>query len=85
MPTTAEEYESMFAINAAACFFIQKAGIRMHDRGKIITILTSLPAAFTGCTPPCWQQSVGGTLPRGTSVNNVATGPMDTPFFSPAE
>ena len=70
MPTTAEEYESMFAINAAACFFIQKAGIRMHDRGKIITILTSLPAAFTGCTPPCWQQSVGGTLraaPRSTT------------------
>ena len=76
----------MFAINAAACFFIQKAGIRMHDRGKIITILTSLPVVFTGLYSTMlaakrrWRH-----FARGTSVNNVATGPMDTPFFSPAE
>jgi hypothetical protein len=39
----------MFAINAkAAYFFIQEAGKRMTDGGKISTIVTSLLAAFTG-------------------------------------
>ncbi len=34
--TTEEEYDSMFAINAkAAYFFIQEAGKRMNDGGKI--------------------------------------------------
>jgi|SRR5581483_7886549 NAD(P)-dependent dehydrogenase (short-subunit alcohol dehydrogenase family) len=41
--TTEEEYDTMFAINAkAAYFFIQEAGKRMNDCGKIIAILTSL-------------------------------------------
>jgi NAD(P)-dependent dehydrogenase (short-subunit alcohol dehydrogenase family) len=94
--TTEEEYDSMFAINAkAAYFFIQEAGKRMHDGGKIITILTSLLAAFTGL----YSTYTGSKAPvehftraaakefgpRGISVNNVAPGPMDTPFFYPAE
>jgi len=94
--TTEEEYDSMFAINAkAAYFFIQEAGKRMHDGGKIITILTSLLAAFTGL----YSTYAGSKAPvehftraaakefgaRGISVNNVAPGPMDTPFFYPAE
>src|SRR5204863_1364014 len=81
--TTEEEYDSMFGINAkAAYFFIQEAGKRMHDGGKIITILTSLLAAFTGL----YSTYAGSKAPvehftraaakefgrRGISVNNVA-------------
>ena len=51
--TTEEEYDSMFDINAkAAYFFIQEAGKRMNDGGKIITILTSLLAASRASIPP---------------------------------
>lgn len=94
--TTEEEYDSMFAINSkAAYFFIQEAGKRMNEGGKVITILTSLLAAFTGL-----YSSYAGSkapvehftraaakefAPRGVSVNNIAPGPMDTPFFYPAE
>ena len=94
--TSEAEYDSMFAINSkAAYFFIQEAGKRMNDGGKIITIVTSLLAAFTGL-----YSSYAGSKapvehftraaakefgPRGISVNNVAPGPMDTPFFYPAE
>ena len=43
-----DEYDSMFDINAkAAFFFIQQAGKRLKDHGKIISIGTSLQAAFT--------------------------------------
>jgi NAD(P)-dependent dehydrogenase (short-subunit alcohol dehydrogenase family) len=46
--TTEDEYDSMFAINSkAAYFFIQEAGKQLADGGKIITIVTSLLAAFT--------------------------------------
>ena len=94
--TTEEDYDSMFAVNAkAAYFFIREAGKRMNDGGRIITILTSLLAAFTGL----YSTYAGSKAPvehftraaakefgpRGISVNNVAPGPMDTPFFYPAE
>lgn len=59
--------------------------------GKIITIVTSLLAAFTDG----YSTYAGGKAPvehftraaakefavRGISVNSVAPGPMDTPFF----
>lgn len=46
--TTEAEYDSMFDINAkAAYFFIKEAGENLNDNGKIITIVTSLLAAFT--------------------------------------
>ncbi len=96
--TTEEEYDQMFAINSkAAYFFIQEAGKRISEGtgGKIITIVTSLLAAFTGL----YSTYAGAKAPvehftraaakefgpRGISVNNVAPGPMDTPFFYPAE
>jgi NAD(P)-dependent dehydrogenase (short-subunit alcohol dehydrogenase family) len=94
--TTEAEYDSMFAVNSkAAYFFIQEAGKRMNDGGKIVTIVTSLLAAFTGL----YSTYAGSKAPvehftraaakefgpRGISVNNVAPGPMDTPFFYPAE
>jgi len=94
--TTEKEYDEMFAINAkAAYFFIKEAGKRMNEGGKIITILTSLLAAFTGL----YSTYAGAKAPvehftraaakefgpRGISVTNVAPGPMDTPFFYPVE
>ena len=47
--TTEEEYDSMSDINSkVAYFFIQEAGKKLNDNGKICTIVTSLLAAFTG-------------------------------------
>jgi NAD(P)-dependent dehydrogenase (short-subunit alcohol dehydrogenase family) len=94
--TSEEEYDNMFNINSkAAYFFIQEAGKRMKDGGKIITIVTSLLAAFTG-----FYSTYAGSKapvehftraaakefgPRGISVNNIAPGQIDTQFFYPAE
>ncbi|AWT25212.1 3-oxoacyl-[acyl-carrier-protein] reductase FabG [Corynebacterium provencense] len=90
--TTEEEYDSMFDINSkAAYFFIREAGRHLADDGKIITVVTSLLAAFTDG----YSTYAGGKAPvehftraaakefadRGISVNAVAPGPMDTPFF----
>ncbi|MFI0158007.1 SDR family oxidoreductase [Streptomyces albidoflavus] len=92
LETTEEEYDRMFGINAkAAYFFIQEAGRRLNDHGKIISLGTSLLAAFTDG----YSTYAGGKAPlehftraaakefaeRGISVNMVAPGPMDTPFF----
>lgn len=90
--TTEDEYDSMFDINAkAAYFFIKEAGKHLTDGGKIITIVTSLLAAFTDG----YSTYAGGKSPvehftraaakefagRGISVTAIAPGPMDTPFF----
>lgn len=90
--TTENEYDSMFDINAkAAYFFIKEAGIHLNDGGKIITIVTSLLAAFTDG----YSTYAGGKAPvedftraaakefgrRGISVTAIGPGPMDTPFF----
>ncbi|MGM5069184.1 SDR family oxidoreductase [Rhodococcus qingshengii] len=90
--TSEAEYDSMFDINSkAAYFFIKEAGTRLNDDGKIITIVTALLAAFTDG----YSTYAGGKSPvehftraaakefgaRGISVNNIAPGPMDTPFF----
>jgi len=91
-----EEYDKMFAINSKAAFFILKAGaVHVEDGGKLITIVTSLLAAFTGL----YTSYAGSKAPvehftRGVSkelqgkrvsVNSIAPGPMDTPFFYPQE
>lgn len=90
--TTEAEYDSMFDINAkAAYFFIQEAGKHLADGGKVVTIVTSLLAAFTDG----YSTYAGGKSPvehftraaakefagRGISVTAIAPGPMDTPFF----
>ena len=90
--TTEEEYNSMFDINSkVAYFFIQEAGKKLNDNGKICSIVTSLLAAFTGL----YSTYAGAKAPvedftraaskefgeRGISVTAVAPGPMDTPFF----
>lgn len=96
LETTEEEYDRMFAVNAkAGYFFIQEAGRRLADNGSIISLGTSLLAAFTDG----YATYAGGKAPlehftraaakefagRGISVNVVAPGPMDTPFFYPQE
>jgi NAD(P)-dependent dehydrogenase (short-subunit alcohol dehydrogenase family) len=96
--TSEDEYDEMFAVNAkAAYFFIREAARRIPDNsnGKIITVLTSLLAAFTGLYSTYagskapvehFTRAAAKELgPRGISVNNVAPGPMDTPFFYPVE
>ncbi|WP_175408630.1 SDR family oxidoreductase [Streptomyces sp. TRM64462] len=90
--TTEEEYDRMFAVNSkAAYFFIREAGRHLNDHGKVITILTSLLAAFTdgystyaGAKAPVEHFARAAAKEfagRGISVNNIAPGPMDTPFF----
>jgi NAD(P)-dependent dehydrogenase (short-subunit alcohol dehydrogenase family) len=90
--TTEAEYDAMFGINAkSAYFFLQEAGKKVSDNGKICTIVTSLLAAYTGL----YSTYAGAKAPvehftraaskefggRGISVTAVAPGPMDTPFF----
>src|SRR5437764_13930540 len=90
--TSEEEFDTMFDINAkAAFFFIKQAGIDLNEGGKVITIVTSLLAAFTDG----YSTYAGGKAPvedftraaakefgrRGISVNAIGPGPMDTPFF----
>lgn len=90
--TTEEEYDTMFGINSkSAYFFLQEAGKKVNDNGKICTIVTSLLAAYTGL----YSTYAGAKAPvehftraaskefgeRGISVTAVAPGPMDTPFF----
>ncbi|MEM9808935.1 MAG: SDR family oxidoreductase [Cyanobacteria bacterium P01_D01_bin.56] len=92
LDTTEAEFDSMFDINAkSAYFFIKEAGKYLNDNGKIITIVTSLLAAFTDG----YSTYAGGKAPvehftraaakefasRGISVTAIGPGPMDTPFF----
>lgn len=90
--TSEAEYDSMSDINSkVAYFFLQEAGKKLNDNGKICTIVTSLLAAYTGL----YSTYAGMKAPvehftraaskefgeRGISVTAVAPGPMDTPFF----
>lgn len=90
------EYDAMSAINAkAAFFFIKEAGKHLNDNGKLLTVVTSLLGAFT----PFYASYAGTKAPvehftraaskefgaRGISVTAIGPGPMDTPFFYPAE
>ncbi|MFK4822462.1 SDR family oxidoreductase [Ochrobactrum quorumnocens] len=90
------EYDEMSAVNAkAAFFFIKEAGKHLNDNGKLLTLVTSLLGAFT----PFYASYAGTKAPiehftraaskefggRGISVTAIGPGPMDTPFFYPAE
>lgn len=94
--TTEAEYDRMMDVNAkAAYFFLREAGRQLDDGGAVITIVTSLLAAFTdgystyaGSKAPVehfTRAAAKEFAERGISVNNIAPGPMDTPFFYPAE
>ncbi|CAN7694061.1 SDR family oxidoreductase [Caballeronia sp. LjRoot34] len=90
------EYDAMSAVNSkAAFFFLREAGKHVNDNGKVVTLVTSLLGAFT----PFYAAYAGTKAPvehftraaakefgeRGISVTAVGPGPMDTPFFYPAE
>lgn len=90
------EYDEMTAVNAkTAFFFLKEAGKHVNDHGKVLTLVTSLLGAFT----PFYASYAGTKAPvehftraaakefgaRGISVTAVGPGPMDTPFFYPAE
>lgn len=93
---TEEDYDQSFDINAkAAFFFIQAAGEKLNEHGKLLTIVSSLLAAYTPfyAVYPGSKSSVEHFTraaskefgARGISVNALGPGPMDTPFFYPAE
>jgi NAD(P)-dependent dehydrogenase (short-subunit alcohol dehydrogenase family) len=90
------EYDEMSAVNSkAAFFFLKEAGKHVNDNGKIVTLVTSLLGAYT----PFYSSYAGTKAPvehftraaskelgeRGISVTAIGPGPMDTPFFYPAE
>lgn len=94
--TTEAEFDEMSAVNTkSAFFFLKEAGLHLNDNGKVLTLVTSLLGAFTP-----FYASYAGTKAavehftraaakefggRGISVTAVGPGPMDTPFFYPAE
>lgn len=93
---TEAEYDEMTSVNSkTAFFFLREAGKHVNDNGKIVTLVTSLLGAFT----PFYAAYAGTKAPvehftraaakefgaRGISVTAVGPGPMDTPFFYPAE
>lgn len=93
---TEAEYDEMTAVNSkTAFFFLKEAGKHVKDNGKVLTLVTSLLGAYT----PFYAAYAGTKAPvehftraaskefgeRGISVTAVGPGPMDTPFFYPAE
>ncbi|ANK72844.1 SDR family oxidoreductase [Ensifer sp. ENS07] len=93
---TEAEYDEMSAVNSkSAFFFLREAGRHVSDNGKVCTLVTSLLGAFT----PFYAAYAGTKAPvehftraaakefgaRGISVTAIGPGPMDTPFFYPAE
>ncbi|HBR1558362.1 TPA: SDR family oxidoreductase [Klebsiella quasipneumoniae subsp. quasipneumoniae] len=96
LETTEDEFDVMSAVNAkSAFFFLKEAGRHLRDNGKICTLVTSLLGAYT----PYYASYAGMKAPvehftraaskelgaRGISVTAIGPGPMDTPFFYPAE
>lgn len=81
----------MLNINAkAAYYFLRECGQHVADHGKVITVVTSLLGAFT----PFYSTYAGSKATehftraaakefgaRGSSVNAVGPGSMDTPLF----
>jgi NAD(P)-dependent dehydrogenase (short-subunit alcohol dehydrogenase family) len=92
LQVTEDDYEKSFAANSkAAFFFIQQAGRVLAERGSIVTIVSSLLAAYTdsyavypGSKAPVEHYTRAASKEfgaRGINVNAIGPGPMDTPFF----
>jgi NAD(P)-dependent dehydrogenase (short-subunit alcohol dehydrogenase family) len=93
---TEEEFERLYRINTKALFFsMQESARRMRNGGRIINIGTSLTAGtapgyagYGGTKAPVEEftrmmaREVGS---RGITINTVAPGPIDTPFFHSQE
>ena len=91
-----DEFDAMSAVNSkSAFFFLKEAARTVSDNGKICTLVTSLLGAYTpfyaayaGTKAPVehYTRAVSKELgDRGISVTAIGPGPMDTPFFYPAE
>lgn len=94
--TTDEEFDRCFAVNTKAQFLtMREAARRMENDGRIVNIITtiiaatipfySVYAASKGAVEHLTKgmaKEVGG---RGITVNCVAPGPLNTPFFYPVE
>ena len=89
---TEADYDRSFDANAkAAFFFIQQAGRTLENGGGIVTLVSSLLAAYTPyyAIYPASKAAVEHFTraaskefgERGINVNAVGPGPMDTPFF----
>ncbi len=93
---TEAEFDQLFGINTKASFLVmQEAARRLEDGGRIINIGTTLQGATTGM----YAAYAGSKAPldaftralakeigaRGITVNTVAPGPLDTPFFHAEE
>ncbi|MEL7110825.1 MAG: SDR family oxidoreductase [Pseudomonadota bacterium] len=89
---TEADFDRAFGINAKAAFFtMQEAAKSIEDNGRIINMGTTLLGATTGMYAVyagskapledftrALAKEIGG---RGVTVNTVAPGPIDTPFF----
>ncbi|MBV8195357.1 MAG: SDR family oxidoreductase [Candidatus Dormibacteraeota bacterium] len=94
--TTDEDYERAFAVNARAPFLtMREASRRIEDGGRIVNVVTSI-LAFTIPHHSVYAGSKGAVEhfskalakelgQRGVTVNCVAPGPLDTPFYYPVE
>jgi NAD(P)-dependent dehydrogenase (short-subunit alcohol dehydrogenase family) len=93
---TEDEFDRSFGINAKAAFFVmQEAARRLEDGGRIINMGTTI----LGATIPNYSVYAGAKAPleaftralakevgaRRITVNVVAPGPIDTPFYQNAE
>lgn len=89
---TDAEFERLDAINNRALFYsLRKASRRLRDGGRIINTGTSLTAGaapgytiYSGTKAPVEEYSRMLTRelgPRRITVNTIAPGPVDTPFF----
>lgn len=95
---TEEEFDRLAGINSKGTFFMMQAAARhLSDGGRIINIGTSLLAssipfysAYAGTKAPMedFTRALSreiSLVERGITVNTVAPGPVDTPFFREPE
>ncbi|KAH3901545.1 related to dehydrogenases with different specificities (related to short-chain alcohol dehydrogenases) [Saccharomycodes ludwigii] len=89
---TEEEFDAMDSINnKVAFFFIAEAAKHVNNGGHIVSLVTSLLAAYTpfysvyqGTKSAVEYYSKSASkelISKRITVNCVAPGPMDTPFF----
>ncbi|CAI5758601.1 unnamed protein product [Candida verbasci] len=93
---TEKEFDEMhIANNKSAFFFIKEAAKNLNDNGAIVSLVTSLLAAYVGnyaiyqgLKAPVQYYSKAASQElksRGISVNTVAPGPMNTEFLINSE